>query len=99
MRNSLPQTKNLRSFGVNSQFFGVGKNGFFETGQWGGRRSGADLPDSRQLRLNRLYPGSQVRKAAGHVLIPRPMTRPIAGQPIVDAELLAWATAVLEDIF
>lgn len=63
------------------------------------RFSPADLPDSRQLRLNRLYPGSQVRKTAGHVLIPRPMTRPIAGQPIVDAELLAWATAVLEDIF
>ncbi len=59
----------------------------------------ADLPESRQLRLARLYPGSQIRKAAGHVLIPRPMTRPIAGRPIVDTELLAWATTVLDDIF
>ncbi len=63
------------------------------------RFSPADLPDSKQLRLNRLYPGSQIRKAAGHVLIPRPMTRPIAGQPIVDLPLLEWASAVLNDIF
>ncbi|MFT4217200.1 MAG: transcription-repair coupling factor [Micropruina sp.] len=63
------------------------------------RFSPADLPESKQLRLNRLYPGSQIRKAARHVLIPRPMTRPIAGQPIVDLPLLKWATAVLEDIF
>ena len=59
----------------------------------------ADLPESKQLRLARLYPGSQIRRAAGHVLIPRPMTRPIAGRPIVDTELLAWATTVLDDIF
>ena len=63
------------------------------------RFSPADLPDSKQLRLTRLYPGSQVRKTAGHVLIPRPMTRPIAGQPIVDLPLLQWATTVLDDIF
>ena len=63
------------------------------------RFSPADLPDSKQLRLNRLYPGSQIRKAAGHVLIPRPMTRPIAGQPIVDLPLLEWASTVLNDIF
>ncbi|MFT3970799.1 MAG: transcription-repair coupling factor [Micropruina sp.] len=63
------------------------------------RFSPADLPDSKQLRLNRLYPGSQIRKAAGHVLVPRPMTRPIAGQPIVDLPLLEWASTVLNDIF
>ena len=63
------------------------------------RFSPADLPDSRALRLARLYPGSQIRKAAGHVLIPRPMTRPIAGQPIVDLPLLQWASEVLEQIF
>ncbi len=63
------------------------------------RFSPADLPDSRLLRLNRLYPGAQVRKTAGQVLIPRPTTRPITGQPIVDLPLLAWATTVLTDIF
>jgi len=59
----------------------------------------ADLPDSAQLRLARLYPGSQVRKASGFILVPRPMTRPITGQPLVDAELLAWAGKVLADLF
>ena len=63
------------------------------------RVSPAELPDSKQLRLTRLYPGSQVRRTAGHVLIPRPTTRPIAGQPIVDEELLKWATNVLQEIF
>jgi hypothetical protein len=27
------------------------------------------------------------------------MTRPITGQPLVDAELLAWAAKVLADLF
>ncbi|MEA5118330.1 MAG: transcription-repair coupling factor, partial [Propionicimonas sp.] len=59
----------------------------------------ADLPESAQLRLARLYPGSQLRKASGFVLVPRPMTRPIGGQPVTDAALLAWATQVLADLF
>ncbi len=59
----------------------------------------ADLPDSAQLRLNRLYPGSQVRKASSYILVPRPMTRPIGGQPVTDAALLAWAAKVLSDVF
>jgi len=63
------------------------------------RFSPADLPDSAQMRLARLYPGAQLRKAAGQVLVPRPMTRPIGGAPVVDAELLAWASKVLDDVF
>ena len=59
----------------------------------------ADLPDSAQVRLSRIHPGAQVRKASGVVLVPRPMTRPIGGQPINDAPLLAWATQVLTDVF
>ncbi|MGB2765518.1 MAG: transcription-repair coupling factor, partial [Propionicimonas sp.] len=59
----------------------------------------ADLPDSAQVRLARIYPGAQVRKASGFVLVPRPMTRPIGGQPIGDAPLLAWAGQVLTDVF
>ncbi|MBA3020314.1 transcription-repair coupling factor [Propionicimonas sp.] len=58
-----------------------------------------DLPDSAEMRVARLYPGSQLRKAAGHLLVPRPMTRPITGQPIVDSELLEWARKLLSDIF
>jgi len=59
----------------------------------------ADLPDSRVLRLNRLYPGAQLRRALGHVLLPRPMTKPITGAPLADAALLAWATKAVEDLF
>ena len=57
------------------------------------------MPDSAQLRLSRLYPGSQVRKATELILVPRPMTRPIGGQPITDAALLEWASKVLSDVF
>lgn len=63
------------------------------------RFSPAELPDSAQLRLARLYPGSQYRKASSQVLVPRPMTAAIGGQPVADAELLAWASQVLTAIF
>ena len=59
----------------------------------------AELPESVQLRLARVYPGSQYRKAAGFLLAPRPMTRPIGGQPVTDAALLEWATQLLSDVF
>lgn len=59
----------------------------------------ADLPDSTQLRLARLYPGAQLRKATSSILVPRPMTRPIGGQPVTDAPLLAWAAKVMADVF
>ena len=36
---------------------------------------------------------------AGQVLLPRPMTRPVGGVAIKDAELLAWATAAVKAIF
>ena len=63
------------------------------------RLAPADLPDSRVMRMNRLYPGAQLRKALGQVLLPRPLTRPITGTPLKDAELLAWATQAVEALF
>ena len=63
------------------------------------RFSPVDLPESRVMRMNRLYPGAQQRKALGQVLLPRPMTRPITGTPLKDADLLAWATKAVEDLF
>ena len=61
----------------------------------------ADLPDSRQLRLNRLYPGSMVRKALRHIpgTAPDRCTRPITGTPVKDAELLAWASKAVVALF
>ena len=59
----------------------------------------ASLLDSRQLRLDRLYPGSIIKAQAGFVLVPRPMTARVAGEPVVGPELLGWATRVVRDIF
>ncbi|WP_238473496.1 transcription-repair coupling factor [Nocardioides cavernaquae] len=57
-----------------------------------------DLPDSRVVRLNRIYAGSLVKPATSTVLVPRPLTKPIGGQPIRDLELLAWATVVIDTV-
>ncbi|WP_052462197.1 transcription-repair coupling factor [Nigerium massiliense] len=63
------------------------------------RLSPAELPESRVLRLNRLYPGAKVHKASKQVLLPRPMTRPIGGQPVKDLALLEWATQAVTALF
>ncbi|HVE63916.1 MAG TPA: transcription-repair coupling factor [Mycobacteriales bacterium] len=49
-----------------------------------------ELPESRQLRLVRLYPGSIVKAQLRTVLVPRPDLR--------DTELLAWCAALLDVI-
>ncbi|MFC7622599.1 transcription-repair coupling factor [Microlunatus sp. GCM10028923] len=59
----------------------------------------ASLAESKVLRLKRLYPGSVVKEAAGFILVTRPRSRTIGGPPIVDKELLAWATEVINSIF
>jgi transcription-repair coupling factor (superfamily II helicase) len=59
----------------------------------------AELPESRVLRLKRLYPGSVVKEAAKLILVPRPRPRQIGGPPIRDAELLAWCSEVVESVF
>jgi transcription-repair coupling factor (superfamily II helicase) len=57
-----------------------------------------DLRDSQRLRLNRLYPGSLVKPALGTVLVPRPRTAPVGGQPLRDNEVLAWARQLIEAV-
>ncbi|MBA3529093.1 MAG: transcription-repair coupling factor [Propionibacteriaceae bacterium] len=59
----------------------------------------ADLLDSQVLRLKRLYPGSVVKETAKIILVPRPTTSPIGGQPVRDRELLQWCEGVVADIF
>jgi transcription-repair coupling factor (superfamily II helicase) len=54
------------------------------------------LPESKQLRLQRLYPGSLVKKAVRTILVPRPMTARVAGQPMRDTAVLRWASDLIE---
>jgi transcription-repair coupling factor (superfamily II helicase) len=57
-----------------------------------------ELPESARLRLQRLYPRSLVKEAARTILVPRPRTRPVGGEPIRDAELLAWCREVVDSV-
>ncbi|MFE4198241.1 transcription-repair coupling factor [Paenarthrobacter sp. NPDC056912] len=63
------------------------------------RFSPAELPESKTMRLNRMYPGSQVKPALDAVLIPKPKTARIGGRDLQDAEILQWANNVIEAIF
>ncbi|MBE3073563.1 MAG: transcription-repair coupling factor [Actinobacteria bacterium] len=56
------------------------------------------MPESRQLRLQRLYPGSLVKGAVRTILVPRPMTARVAGQPLRDTAVLRWASDLIEGV-
>ncbi|GAA3200506.1 transcription-repair coupling factor [Actinocorallia longicatena] len=60
-------------------------------------KEGDMLPESRQLRLQRLYPKSLMKP--GHLLIPTPKTGAIGGKPLRDGEMLRWATDLLDALF
>ena len=51
------------------------------------------------MRLTRLYPRTIVKPAVRTIVVPRPATALMGGQPLRDMELLSWAadlvTAVL----
>ena len=60
-----------------------------------------DLPESRVVRLNRLYPRSIVKTQVGTLLVPRPQTRRrqvIGGRPIDGVALLEWARTVIDTV-
>jgi transcription-repair coupling factor (superfamily II helicase) len=54
------------------------------------------LPDSRRVRLQRLYPKSIVKDATNTLLVPVPKTAPLGGRPLRDQELLKWSTDLVE---
>ena len=62
------------------------------------RFSPVELPDSRALRLGRLYPGSLVKPATRTILVPRPMTARVGGQPVRDTALLDWLRDLLDAV-
>jgi transcription-repair coupling factor (superfamily II helicase) len=57
------------------------------------------LRESQQIRLQRLYPRSVVKPAVKTLLVPRPTTGRIGGQPLRDTTLLRWADGLLDALF
>ena len=57
-----------------------------------------NLPESRVVRLQRLYPRSVLKATSATMLIPRPTTARIGGTPLRDRELLAWAGEIIDTI-
>ncbi len=56
------------------------------------------LPESGRVRLARLYPRSIVKDNVRTILVPRPTTAPVAGQPLRDEALLDWAREVVDTV-
>lgn len=60
------------------------------------------LPESMQLRLTRLYPGSLYKTATNTVLVTLPTAAAwvpsVGGTEIVDTSLLEWATEAIENL-
>ena len=57
-----------------------------------------ELPDSRQVRVQRLYPKTVLKPAVRTMLIPVPRTAAIGGQPLRDTELLTWCGEVVRSV-
>jgi transcription-repair coupling factor (superfamily II helicase) len=57
-----------------------------------------ELPDSRQVRVQRLYPKTILKAAVATMLVPVPKTAAIGGQPLRDTELLAWCGEVVRSV-
>ncbi|HLR83789.1 MAG TPA: transcription-repair coupling factor [Nocardioidaceae bacterium] len=55
-----------------------------------------ELPESATMRLQRLYPKAVVKSAVGTVLVPRPKTATVGGQPLRDEALLTWCREVID---
>ncbi|GAA2421935.1 transcription-repair coupling factor [Actinomadura vinacea] len=61
--------------------------------------SPVDLPESRQVRLQRLYPRNVLKQNVKTLLVPTPKTAPLGGRPLRDMELLKWAADLVEALF
>jgi transcription-repair coupling factor (superfamily II helicase) len=57
-----------------------------------------ELPDSRLVRLNRLYPKSVHKAGLRTMLVPRPQPAGFGATPLRDGELLDWARDVIEQV-
>ena len=57
-----------------------------------------ELPESRVVRLQRLYPRSIVKAPVSTILVPRPQTAAVAGRPVAGVALLEWARGVIDEV-
>ncbi len=62
------------------------------------RFSPVSLPESRVVRLGRLYPKSIVKTQLDTILVPRPQTAVVGGKPISGVALLEWARGVIDAV-
>ncbi len=56
------------------------------------------LPESRVVRLQRLYPKSVVKAPVETILVPRPGTPGATGRPLAGMALLEWARQVIDAV-
>ncbi len=57
-----------------------------------------NLPESAQLRLKRLYPGTILKPAIRAFLVPFPSTARIGGRPLRGTEVLQWARGLIDAV-
>jgi transcription-repair coupling factor (superfamily II helicase) len=57
-----------------------------------------ELRESQELRLQRLHPRSLVKPAVRTILVPKPMTARVGGQPVRDQAVLAWASDLMTNV-
>jgi transcription-repair coupling factor (superfamily II helicase) len=57
-----------------------------------------ELPESGQMRLTRLHPRTLIKAAVRTIMVPRPVTALMGGQPVVDTDLLDWAADFIRTV-
>lgn len=62
------------------------------------RFSPVELPDSKALRLKRLYPGSIIKPALRQILVPTPTDNSIGENKIHDDALVQWVDTLIDTI-
>jgi transcription-repair coupling factor (superfamily II helicase) len=62
------------------------------------RFSPVSLPESRVVRLNRMYPKSLVKAQTDTILVPRPISTGFPAKPLDGIALLEWARGVVDAI-
>ncbi|MFC4335952.1 transcription-repair coupling factor [Salininema proteolyticum] len=62
------------------------------------RFSHVDLPESKQVRLKRLYPEATYKAPAGLISLPRPKAGGMGAKPFDGIELLQWCATFIADI-